>query len=331
MNAGLGHRSRKVLFANRCEFPSGGCIKMRDYFRHALTAPGWDAKVYIPPDNFIGPDNPWYGELPHIVRQYAPYEADVLVISGLGWERFIPEEIRNDSPIPIIYLIQGAFKAYTSPYREDLRHLAIRIAVSPHIADTVRSRADVNGPLFVVPAGLDTQDFPPRVDPHERDIDLLILGIKNAPLAAQLGKELTPYIGSMSCLVDQIPQVEFLGKMARARIVVCLPGKDEGFYLPALEAMHYGALVVCPDVGGNRHFCLDYENCLVPQEYSLNALLKTIHKALELSRSVYHNLTVAARLTADLHTAARERAAFIDILQRARDLWLPKHPYHSAP
>ena len=38
----------------------------------------------------------------------------------------------------------------------------------------------------------------------------------------------------------------------------------EGFSLPILEAMATGAAVVCTDAHGNRDFCIDGENCLMP-------------------------------------------------------------------
>ena len=39
----------------------------------------------------------------------------------------------------------------------------------------------------------------------------------------------------------------------------------EGFCLPPLEAMATGGAVVCTDAHGNRDFCRDGENCLVPE------------------------------------------------------------------
>ena len=44
--------------------------------------------------------------------------------------------------------------------------------------------------------------------------------------------------------------------MARARVTVLVPNPKEGFYLPALEAMALGTIVVCPDCVGNRSFCV---------------------------------------------------------------------------
>ncbi len=39
----------------------------------------------------------------------------------------------------------------------------------------------------------------------------------------------------------------------------------EGFALPPLEAMAAGAAVVCTDAHGNRDFCADGRNCLMPR------------------------------------------------------------------
>ena len=39
----------------------------------------------------------------------------------------------------------------------------------------------------------------------------------------------------------------------------------EGFCLPALESMATGGAVVCTDAHGNRDYCVDGENCFVPE------------------------------------------------------------------
>jgi glycosyltransferase involved in cell wall biosynthesis len=41
--------------------------------------------------------------------------------------------------------------------------------------------------------------------------------------------------------------------------------RHEGFALPPLEAMASGCPVVCTDANGNRDFCVDGENCLMPE------------------------------------------------------------------
>jgi len=48
-----------------------------------------------------------------------------------------------------------------------------------------------------------------------------------------------------------------------ADVFLSSPGPEEGMYLPGLEAMAAGCLVVTPDVGGNLAYCRPGENCLL--------------------------------------------------------------------
>ncbi len=45
-------------------------------------------------------------------------------------------------------------------------------------------------------------------------------------------------------------------------VFLATPLAEEGFYMPALEAMAAGAVVVSPDAGGNMAYCRFGENCL---------------------------------------------------------------------
>ena len=45
-------------------------------------------------------------------------------------------------------------------------------------------------------------------------------------------------------------------------VFLATPLVEEGFYLPGLEAMAAGAIVLSPDAGGNRAYCDFGENCL---------------------------------------------------------------------
>lgn len=45
-------------------------------------------------------------------------------------------------------------------------------------------------------------------------------------------------------------------------IFLATPLIEEGFYLPGLEAMSAGAIVISPDVGGNRAYCRFGKNCI---------------------------------------------------------------------
>jgi glycosyltransferase involved in cell wall biosynthesis len=45
-------------------------------------------------------------------------------------------------------------------------------------------------------------------------------------------------------------------------VFLATPLGEEGFYMPGLEAMAAGSVVITPDAGGNRAYCRFGENCL---------------------------------------------------------------------
>jgi glycosyltransferase involved in cell wall biosynthesis len=95
--------------------------------------------------------------------------------------------------------------------------------------------------------------------------------------------------------------------------VVTLPLETEGFFLPALEAMAMGAVVVCPDCVGNRGFCRDGETCLRPA-YTLDAVAAAAIEAVALCGTAAAALLREAAAEVRRHDLARERMAFLRIL-----------------
>ncbi|HYB22653.1 MAG TPA: glycosyltransferase family 4 protein, partial [Solirubrobacteraceae bacterium] len=62
----------------------------------------------------------------------------------------------------------------------------------------------------------------------------------------------------------QGPSDEQVGELFSQATVFVQTSVHEGFALPPLEAMATGGAVVCTDAHGNRDFCLDGVNCLMP-------------------------------------------------------------------
>ena len=112
--------------------------------------------------------------------------------------------------------------------------------------------------------------------------DLLIAGLKQPVLA-----DAASPIGSLApgrtieVLTDYVPRETFLNLMRRARVTLFLPNEEEGFYLPALEGMAVGTIVVCPDCVGNRSFCLPGVNAFRPN-YRFDDLVRATEAALTL-------------------------------------------------
>ena len=61
------------------------------------------------------------------------------------------------------------------------------------------------------------------------------------------------------------PSDEEVNELFNEATVFVQTSTHEGFCLPPLEAMATGGAVVCTDAHGNRDFCVDGENCLMPE------------------------------------------------------------------
>ena len=81
------------------------------------------------------------------------------------------------------------------------------------------------------------------------------------------------------CVTDWLPREKLLLLLVSSRIAVMLPNPTEGFYLPALESMRYADITIVPDCVGNRSFCFNRQNCLIP-EYNSLALEAAVHEAM---------------------------------------------------
>ena len=108
--------------------------------------------------------------------------------------------------------------------------------------------------------------------------------------------------------------------LGESRIAVCLPHAEEGFYLPALEAMALGCLVVTLDCIGNRGFCLHEESCLIA-DHNAESLLQATRRALAMSGSERHRMHRRARDIAAAHSLEAERLRFHAILGDIDHLW----------
>ena len=305
------HRSI-VQFAVRSDSPGGGSLKLRHYFEHVLASEfGARAEAYLPDDTRWNGANPWTVHRRRVTHSVDWSRVAVMVISGRGWDRFIPERFHGAPPFHVVYLVQSFERI--DPSDSQFRHLAhpaIRICVSAPLEKALRALEVANGPIYTFPAGVDLAELQAR---EARDIDILILGLKRPDMARSL-KTLAERAGlRATLLMKQLAREVFIEALSRARIVVCLPASREGFYLPALEAMALGALTICPDAGGND-YCVDRVNCFKPA-YRLNALMNGLKEAAGKPDWRAKAMSDNARVTASRHDLRHERAKFQRLLR----------------
>lgn len=303
----------RILFHRDFNAFTGGHLKVWHYFCHARESEHLDPQIYFTPTSVMGPPNPWFGTVAPL-PEWNPEAADLLFLAGLDWNA-VPASNR----LPVINLVQHLRHATPGdPRRDFLARRAIRIAVSHEVAEAILATGLCSGPVFTIPAGLDVDAFPPPS--RERDIPVLIAGMKAPGLATAIATKLAERGVLPTVETRRLPRPEYLALLGRARIAVLLPHEQEGFFLPALEAMAMGALVICPDSIGNRSFCRDRVTCLRPA-YETVVIANAVHQALALSAVEVSRILASARAEADQHRLSRERQQFLQLVDALPTLW----------
>jgi GT2 family glycosyltransferase/glycosyltransferase involved in cell wall biosynthesis len=141
----------------------------------------------------------------------------------------------------------------------------------------------------LIPPGIDLQTFRPLPKVRRRKGESMVLALgrtnplKNLRLTIDawrtLGDRGEPSSGPELCMFGIEPQLatdagmryveapsdERVNELFNQATVFIQTSTHEGFALPPLEAMATGGAVVCTDAHGNRDFCVDGENCLMPE------------------------------------------------------------------
>jgi glycosyltransferase involved in cell wall biosynthesis len=311
---------KTVLFYRDFKRFTGGDLKVWDYFNHVLESGEHSAYVRLSDEARWDESNPWWGSEDRVIRGDAQVDADILFLSGIDWLHLDPSQ-REESPMPVINLIQHVWHACPNDRLgryEFLPHKAIRISVSPEVTRALERTGRVNGPLFTIPDAIDYEGIARAARP-QRDVDLLIVAAKQPELGTALEERLRQPDRVLRLIDERIPRSELVDWLGRSRVTVFLPNPKEGFYLPALEGMAAGTLVVCPDCIGNRSFCLPEVNCLRPP-HSEKELVEAAQSALERLPQLAHLLDSAAD-TARRHDLRQEREAFLPVLEKVDELW----------
>lgn len=279
---------KTVLFRRDFHSFQGGHLKVFDYIDHVNSLPGFCAHLYVTPGSI--PHEIWSSH-PSLINSYDPEQADALFLAGDDWQA-LSEYPGIECRKLVINLIQG-FRHFVpgTPLFTYLSRKAVRICVSEELTTELNSTNESEGPVYAIPNCIDHSLLPDssRFDPAR----VLIVGIKQPDLAAQLANSLHSRHINVECAIEPLSRIDFLAKISESSIIVALPFEIEGFYLPALEAMAMGKALVCPDCLGNRSFCHDKINCLMPSrdpesiEASVLHLLSNPHLTRQLQEQAF--------------------------------------------
>ena len=174
---------------------------------------------------------------------------------------------------------------------------------------------------------MDLETFHPLASEPRRDDLVVALGrsdpLKNLPLTLDAWRRLDQPRPEL-CLFGSRPElatdpgVRYVTSPSDAEVnellnratVFLQTSTHEGFCLPVLESMATGGAVVCTDAHGNRDYCVDGVNCLMPEPTAADvaAALRRLLADPDLCR----RLGEAGRATA----AGYDWPARIDALER---------------
>lgn len=296
-----------LLFRRDFRGLTGGHLKVWHYFRHARHAGAWRPEVFLTATSLRGPENPFDADPAAVAGEWRPETAAALFVAGLDWEA-VPAGL----DVPVVNLVQGVRHADPGdPRRAFLARRAVRICVSPEVADAIRSTGLVNGPVITIPNGVDVPPVPSITT--VRPVPLLLVGWKEPERTREVARAFAARGVPVDVIDGRLPRERFLERLAGAGTVVFLPLEREGCFLPALEAFAAGAVVVCPDCVGNRSFCRDGDTCLVPA-HAPERIVDAAVAAVALSAGERARLIDAGRREVAARGLEAERRAFLEVL-----------------
>lgn len=274
----------RVIYVTQETSVGGG---HRDIFEHLnrLAARGHDVGLY----SLAGqPD--WF-PLDVEVQTFPGWEELTRALAGQDaikvatwWRSALPVwRATRHRGIPV-YFVQDVETSY---YPDDPRSQA-------RVLDTYRSEfrymtisgynrdglAELGVTAEIVAPGIDLDTFRPT-GRERSDAMLLAIGrgnhLKNLDLTVDAWKALgagrpelclfgiEPELGSRhGARYVTAPSDAEVNELFNQATIFLQTSRHEGFALPPLEAMATGAAVICTDAHGNRDFCVDGQNCLMP-------------------------------------------------------------------
>ncbi|MCK9247482.1 MAG: glycosyltransferase [Solirubrobacteraceae bacterium] len=243
-----------------------------------------------------------------------------------------------------VYLVQDVETSYYADPGDHAKVLAsyrpefTYLAGSVWVADELR-RIGIPDPTTFTP-GLDT-DMYRELDGVPRDERSILSTARSNPLKdfpltrAAYGllpdpkpaltlfgtePELAEGLGD-AVTFEEYPSDERVNVLLNRATALVQTSRHEGFCLPPLEAMAAGAAVVCTDSNGNRDFCRDGVNCLMPGRDPQD-VAAALRRVLD-DRELRARLVAAGRETAAEYAWPRRLDAlerlYVDLADRAVD------------
>ena len=316
----------RVTFLTPSFRPYGGVVKVFDYVEH-VRALGHEAVVWSP----TRPDAraPLFGSgrfLDLLEDPGTTFTTDQRFSFGdrdlafFSWpEHFqllaprVPPDRSWERLICIVQNVRHANPAFTHGYALRLltRPMA-RIVINDVVLDAIRPYLNTRGLTRVIDLGHATDFFAlDRTSSPARPLRVGYTTWKSTvgdAVAAALADDERFEFSSIREHVNWFTLRELYHSVD---VFLSTPSEEEGFYLPGLEAMAAGCVVLTPDAGGNRAYCRFGENCI---QVGFEDAPSYVDALVTLLDSDVEPLRAAGYRTAASHSLDAERAKVATLL-----------------
>lgn len=304
--------------------PVGGVVKLMDYAQHARSL---GLRVTVWCRQPLAEDEPLFR-----MQRFADMRdaSDVSFVKG-GWTMQMGSRDLALISLPRNYeVVRRSMPAHASPERvvhlvQNIRHVnpawgagyptrlltrpMARISINDIVADTIAPWLDPRAEHRVINLGHDTAFFE-HADRSEHGGPLRVAYTTwKSDVGDRVAGRLAGDPAFEFRAVRSVATWEELRELYHwSDVFLSSPGPEEGFYLPGLEAMAAGSLVVTPDAGGNMAYCRPGVNCLLVEFEDPDSYVRALRRLATSSAAERHAMRTAARSTTEQFDLARERA-----------------------
>lgn len=302
---------KRLNFIRHFVGPTGGNIALRSFFTCARQHSGLQVRIAFTPETRDAGARFWGSELDSVELPFShAFDADIVAVNGKDWRL-----MRSSYSGSVIHFVQHLGYAQDATLLEYLARPAFRVCVSEEVRTSIEHFA--NGPSWVVPNSIDPALFHPSTTRPAGSI--LIGGVKDV----ELGRRISAAFPNATLITEWMPRCAFADLMRAHDIFVALPRANEGFFLPALEAMACGCAVVCADAVGNRGHCIPHRTCLQPKWGDAADHLLAIRRLLD-EPALRDEIRSHGRSHAAQYSPALQRQRFHAVLDAVLEACLAK-------
>ena len=315
--------------------PVGGAVKIFDYVNHALSL-GYEPVIASPekykpglplfgisrfsgitPENgvrFVGLDKPGLGP------------DDLAFISWPSHYSILEPKIsrwaRHEQVIHIVQNVRHANPTFDRGYAVRLlsRPMA-RIMTNDVVLEACRPYLNTSSMTEVIMLGNDSAFFhKERSGPFGTPIKVAYTTWKSDVgdrVAAMFRQRNSGF--KFKAIREPVGWKELKKLYQWADVFLATPLVEEGFYMPGLEAMAAGAVVISSDAGGNRAYCRFGENCLQAGFEDAAGYADALRALKGYGPGEIERLRRGGHDAVRLHTLEHERDRFGEFMERLTD------------